>query len=143
MPQEPSDLWDTIAAISDDTVMALLAHCVSVTVDALRHPHFRSNGKHAAADQLATALSLDMAEHWRPTSRSYFGRVTKAHIVDAVREAVGDEAALRIAGLKKQAMAQVAEQMMEGTHWLPPLLRTAPLADVPAPNCAEPDAQAA
>ena len=38
-------------------------------------------------------------------------------------EALDDEAAW-IAGLKKQAMAESAEQLLAGTGWLPPLLRT-------------------
>ncbi len=59
-----------------------------------------------------------------PTVSAYLGRVTKAHILDAMREAVGDEAADRLAGLKKQAMAESAEQLLAGTGWLPPLLRT-------------------
>jgi ParB family chromosome partitioning protein len=61
--------------------------------------------------------------------RTYLGRVTKALILDAVREAVSDEAADRIASLKKQPMAEAAEQLLAGTGWLPPLMRTAPAAE--------------
>jgi len=143
MPQDPSDFWDVIDAMNDETVMALLAHCVSLTVDAVKHPHFRATGKLAAADQLAQALSLDMAEHWRPTARSYFGRVTKTHIVDAVREAAGDEATHRIAGLKKQAMAETAEQLVAGTGWLPPILRPSEPLAVETVTDEEPSAEAA
>lgn len=57
--------------------------------------------------------------------QSYFGRVTKAHILTAVREAIGDEAAERIAGLKKPEMAQAAKQLLAGAGWLPSVLRTA------------------
>lgn len=56
--------------------------------------------------------------------RSYLGRVTKARIIAAVREALGDEAAERIADKKKVDMAQAAERLLAGTGWLPPLLRT-------------------
>ncbi len=72
-----------------------------------------------------------MSQHWTPTVRSYLGRVTKAHILAAVRDAVGDEAAERIAGMKKQAMAEAAEQLLAETDWLPPLLRTEQPASVP------------
>src|SRR5690606_32935857 len=97
--------------------------------------------------------------HWTPTARTYLGRVTKAHIVAAVREAVGDEAADRIVSMKmkKQPMAEAAEQLLAGTGWLPPLLRTekpawldAPQAqamepvdpEVMAPETPDPDAEA-
>jgi ParB family transcriptional regulator, chromosome partitioning protein len=61
---------------------------------------------------------------WTPTVRSYFGRVSKERILQAVREAVSDEAAEQIEGLKKQPMAETAEQLVVGTGWLPVLLRT-------------------
>ena len=66
----------------------------------------------ATADKLAEAVSLDMTAHWRPTVRTYLGRVTKARILEAVREAVSDEAADRMADMKKQDMAEAAEQLL-------------------------------
>ncbi len=44
----------------------------------------------ATADRLAEAVSLDMTAHWAPTVQTYFGRVTKTHILAAVGEAVSD-----------------------------------------------------
>ncbi|MFG1481209.1 chromosome partitioning protein ParB, partial [Xanthobacter sp. V4C-4] len=97
----------------------------------------------ATAEKLASAVTLDMTAHWTPTVQSYFGRVTKAHILNAVREGVGDEAAERIAGLKKAEMAQAAEQLLAGTGWLPSVLRTARPASRDAEAEAVPFAQAA
>ena len=65
-----------------------------------------------------------MTAHWRPTARTYLGRVTKPHILAAVREAVSDEAAGRMADMKKQDMAEAAEQLVIATGWLPALMRT-------------------
>jgi len=62
---------------------------------------------------------------WQPTVENYLGRVTKARILEAVREARGAEAVERIAHLKKNDMAQAAERLLEGTGWLPEALRTA------------------
>jgi ParB family chromosome partitioning protein len=73
---------------------------------------------------MAEAVSLDMAAFWTPTVRSYLGRVSKARIVEAVREGASDEAAQQIDGMKKQAMAETAEQLLAGKGWLPALLRT-------------------
>lgn len=125
MPQDVADLWGFIASLDHVSVMALFAHCASLTVNALKLP-WESNKRHAyvTADRLATALVLDMSQHWTPTVSTYLGRVTKAHILAAVREAVGDEAAERIAAMKKQVMSEAAEQLLAGTGWLPPLLRT-------------------
>ncbi len=66
----------------------------------------------------------------------YLGRVTKAHIVEAVTEGVSEDAARRIADMKKPDMAQTAEQLLAGTGWLPAVLRT-PEPEQPAPVEAE------
>ncbi|CAN7699696.1 ParB/RepB/Spo0J family partition protein [Mesorhizobium sp. LjRoot246] len=124
IPHDVADLWGFIAALDHASVMALFAHCASLTVNAVKQPWERKPRAHETADRLATAVNLDMTAHWRPTVRSYLGRITKAHILDAVCEAVSDEAADRLSDLKKQPMAAAAEQLLAGTGWLPAILRT-------------------
>jgi ParB family chromosome partitioning protein len=142
MPRDVANLWGFIAGLDHTSVMALFAHCASMTVNAVKLPWERKPRALATADRLASALALDMTEHWTPTVRTYLGRVTKALILDAVREAVGDEAADRITSMKKQPMAEAAEQLLAGTGWLPPLMRTAQPATLPAPQ-ADPEPVAA
>ena len=124
MPREPGELWAFVLALDPKTRLSLFAHCASRTVFAVKQPWERKPIALATADKLAEAVNLDMTAHWRPTVRSYFGRVTKAQILAAVREGVSEDAAQRLAGLKKQAMAEAAEQLLAGTGWLPVLLRT-------------------
>ena len=79
----------------------------------------------AHADVLAEAVDLDMAAAgWTPTVDGYLGRVTKARILEAVREAKGTDAAERIASFKKGEMAEKAEALLAGSRWLPEPLRT-------------------
>ncbi|MFK0209462.1 ParB/RepB/Spo0J family partition protein [Agrobacterium sp. NPDC090283] len=126
MPRDVADLWSFVAGLDHASLMALLAHCASLTVNAVKLPWESSKRcAHETADKLATAVTLDMMAHWTATARSYFGRVTKAHILAAVRDALGDEAAERIADKKKTEMAEAAEQLLAGTGWIPPVLRTA------------------
>ncbi|MDH6689767.1 ParB/RepB/Spo0J family partition protein [Bradyrhizobium elkanii] len=127
MPKDVGALWEFVAELDHDSRMALLAHCVSLTVNAVKLPFDRRPRALAAARRLAEAVALDMTSYWRPTARSYLGRVTKAGILVAVREGVGEEAAARLTDMKKADMAQVAEQLLAATGWLPSLLRTAAL----------------
>lgn len=124
MPRDVAELWGFIASLDHASVMALFAHCAALTVNAVKQPWERKPCAHETADSLATAVALDMTAHWTPTVRTYLGRVTKAHILAAVREAVSNEAADRIAAMKKQPMAEAAEQLLAATGWLPPLMRT-------------------
>ncbi|OAG72277.1 chromosome partitioning protein ParB [Gluconobacter japonicus] len=131
LPEDEDALWHWLDGLDDTSRLALLAHCLSFGVNAL---HESSHGpslarsvreRLARADRLATALRLDLVEAgWQPTVENYLGRVTKARILEAVREARGDEAADRIAHLKKADMAQAAEPLLDGSGWLPEALRT-------------------
>ena len=97
MPRDVAALWAFVVDLDHDSRMALFAHCVALTVNAVKLPTERRPRAMATADRLAEAVSLDMTAHWRPTARTYFGRVTKPHILAAVREAVSIEAAERMA----------------------------------------------
>lgn len=132
IPRDVSDLWTFVVELDHDSRMALFAHCVALTTNAVRLPSERRPRALATANRLAEAMSLDMTAHWAPTVQSYLGRITKTHILAAVREAVGNEAADRIADMKKQDMAEAAEQSLIGTGWLPALMRTQGAAQKPA-----------
>lgn len=54
---------------------------------------------------------------------NYLGRVTKTHILQAVREAKGEQSAQLIDHLKKPDMAREAARLLEGSGWLPEVLR--------------------
>ena len=62
---------------------------------------------------------------WRPTVDNYLGRVSKARILEAVREAKGEASAQLIDHLKKADMAKEAERLLADTGWLAEPLRTA------------------
>lgn len=128
LPRDVADLWAFVVGLDYANLIALLAHCASLTVNAVKLPGERKPNGSAMADALAAAVSLDMAAHWTPTERSYLGRVTKAHVLQAVSEAVGAATADRLAGMKKGDMVASAEQLLAGSGWVPVLLRTAGVA---------------
>jgi ParB family transcriptional regulator, chromosome partitioning protein len=97
-----------------------------VTANAVRAPCQRARESEAHAAILAGEVGLDMTAYWQPTAASYFGRVSKERIAQAVREADSDQAAQKIAAMKKQAMAEAAETALAGKSWLPSVLRQAP-----------------
>lgn len=126
LPKESEDLWDALGAWDDTQRAALFAHVVSLSVNAVHEAWNRRPRALAHADRLAHAVDLDMAAAgWRPSVDTFFGRVTKARILQAVSEAKGQDAADRIAHLKKGDMASQAEALLAETGWLPEPLRTA------------------
>jgi len=145
MPQDEDALWDWISGLDEASRLALLAHCVSFGVNALHEKVNPYGGLTQAglahrmreADRIARSVGLDMAEAgWRPTVDNYLGRVTKPRILEAVREARGEQAAQLIDHLKKPDMAREAERLLDGSGWLPEPLR---LIDVDGVDEALPD----
>lgn len=125
LPKDADDLWTTILALEPEVLKHLFAHCVALTVNAVCDSGNPRPKAIAHADQLTQAVGLDMAERgWTPTVENYLGRVTKAQILDAVREAKGTAAAQMIDHLKKPDMAKAAEGDLTNSGWLPEPLRT-------------------
>jgi ParB family transcriptional regulator, chromosome partitioning protein len=107
MPREVTALWAFVAELDHDGRLALLAHCIALTVNVVRLPWEKKPRGLVKADRLAEAVALDMTGYWRPTARSYLGRVTKARILDAVREGVSAEAAGAAKGALRGAAARL------------------------------------
>ncbi|WP_375567584.1 ParB/RepB/Spo0J family partition protein [Oceaniradius stylonematis] len=134
--EDDDALWDWLDKLDEASRQALLAHCVSFGVNALyeRPNPYSAMGisQHGLdqrlreADRLTRATGLDLVEAgWRPTVDNYLGRVTKARILEAVREALGEGKAQLIDHLKKGDMAREAERLLADTGWLPEPLRLA------------------
>jgi ParB family chromosome partitioning protein len=117
-----STLWEAVAAFSATERTEFIAHCVGLAVAPTREGKVgRERGDGHAI--LAGAVRLDMRQYWRSTRSSYFDRVAKTQILDAVREGVSPEAARGISGLKKAEMAKAAEKLVASSDWLPEVLR--------------------
>jgi ParB family transcriptional regulator, chromosome partitioning protein len=136
LPTEADGLWDWVTAQSADTLTALLAYCAAATVSGVRKARDKGNAPHLThADRLAATLGLDMAQWWQPTASSFFGRIPKVRILDAVSEGCSKQTAENLVKLKKDALAKRAEEKLSGTGWLPAVLRSA-VSEIPAPETA-------
>lgn len=138
LPANAEEVWGYLVALDEASRMALFAHCVSLSVNTTVQSWNRRAKENVHANELARSLGFGMVEAgWTPTVDNYLGRVTKAHILQAVREAKGEQAAQLIDHLKKTDMAREAARLLEGSGWLPEMLRlpsdeATPVAEVDA-----------
>ncbi|MBO9707481.1 MAG: ParB N-terminal domain-containing protein [Caulobacter sp.] len=133
MPKKSEEAWDFVIGLDAASRMSLLAYCVSQTVNAVRS----WDGRGAALDHaeaLASAAGLDMRPFWTPSAERFLSRVTKAHVLAAIAEAVSPDTATRLSGLKKADLIAAAEPDLVKAQWLPALLRTKPSAVADGPE---------
>ncbi|MGQ3141244.1 ParB/RepB/Spo0J family partition protein [Rhizobium oryzihabitans] len=124
LPGDADAVWAYLIALDQDSRMALFAHCASMSLNATIQQWNRRTRENQHAVQLAQTIGFGMVgAGWTPTVDNYLGRVTKAHILQAVREAKGDQSAQLIDHLKKQDMAREAARLLDGSGWLPEVLR--------------------
>ncbi len=124
LPGEADAVWAYLIALDQDSRLALFAHCASMSLNATIQQWNRRTKENQHAVQLAQTIGFGMVgAGWTPTVDNYLGRVTKAHILQAVREAKGDQSAQLIDHLKKQDMAREAARLLDGSGWLPEVLR--------------------
>ena len=92
LPDDERKLWDFLLGLDEASRKALFAHCVSLTLNAVIEPWNKRPRALAHADVLAARSSSTWSTAgWTPTVDNYLGRVTKARILQAVREARGED----------------------------------------------------
>lgn len=99
----------------------LIALCTAMTVNALP-----STGSAFEANALAAAVGLEMADWWEPSAEGFLNHVSKAQIVQALREAGSGLAADGVESMKKDVLVNTALARLKGTRWLPLPLRPPP-----------------
>jgi ParB family chromosome partitioning protein len=125
LPGNPADLWAWCLAQDTDTLLGLLAYCVSRTVNAVQLKGDRPDSERFVhADALTKALDIDMAVWFRPTAENYFARISKTAILEALKEVKGATAPAWDKA-KKADLAAIAEREIAQTGWLPVPLRKA------------------
>jgi hypothetical protein len=125
----------------------LIASALDLSHSATTPPHSSNNctRKQAIAGTLATRLQINMASHWSPNIDFFMG-LTKAQIIDIIQAApVNTDTtdtrgkavfAKHLASQKKDDLAVIATQALEGTGWLPDVLVTAGLVSVASSDVA-------
>ena len=124
IPGSPDALWQWCLGQDQSVLLDLLAFCLARTVNAVRaKSDLAGDPRFAHADRLAATLALDPAKWFTPTAENYFGRISKAGILDALLQAKG-AIAPAWTKLKKADLAALAEREISGTGWLPESLRS-------------------
>ncbi|MBA8904121.1 ParB/RepB/Spo0J family partition protein [Phyllobacterium sp. P30BS-XVII] len=124
IPGDPVALWEWCLEQSTEELLDLLAFAAAQSINVVELKHDANRNAVTHGHRLAEALKIDMASWYQPTGESLFKHLNRNSIQIAVKEAVGEQAALAVANAKKKDEAVIiAERLVKDTSWLPDHLR--------------------
>ncbi|WP_265495139.1 ParB/RepB/Spo0J family partition protein [Providencia heimbachae] len=100
-------------------LVALLAFCAAQTLSEVNHHAPNDNTLAKALYPIEQAISFDFRQWWQPTKANFFGRISKDQISDCLVDAGAADKALEAAKMKKGDAAELAENTLKESHWLP------------------------
>jgi ParB family transcriptional regulator, chromosome partitioning protein len=118
LPEQRGEWFGWLVGLPQGELLDLLGLCAALTVNALPSVNAARD-----ADAIARAVALDMADWWEPTAEGFLNHVSKAQIVQALKEARPDLARDGVEVMKKDVLVNTAAGRLRGTRWLPAALR--------------------
>ncbi|MCL6336360.1 ParB/RepB/Spo0J family partition protein [Pectobacterium carotovorum subsp. carotovorum] len=114
-----------------ETQMALLTYCMAGSLNGVQHFADRGGKIGGELERIESAIDFNIADWWQPTKANYFGRIGKDVIADDLREADLSAFADSALKMKKGDAAELAENEIAKTGWLPACMLRAPVAQEP------------
>ncbi len=121
LPANAAEWFGWLIGLPQNELLDLLALCSASTLNASPN-----SGAASDANALAEAVGLDMADWWEPTAFGFLKHVSKAQIMDAIKEAGSEPTVEELSALKKDALVVKAVSQLAGKRWLPLPLRRPP-----------------
>lgn len=121
LPQERGAWFSWLTELPPADLSALLALCAALTLSAMP-----GQGDARELQLISAAVGLDMADWWEPTAEGFLSHVSKAQIVQALKEARTDPSEDGVSNMKKDVLVVKAASRLAGKRWLPAPLRRLP-----------------
>jgi ParB family transcriptional regulator, chromosome partitioning protein len=118
LPEQRGEWFGWLVDLPQGELLDLLGLCAALTVNTLPSVNAARD-----ADAIARAVGLDMADWWEPTAEGFLNHVSKAQIVQALKDAGPELARDGVEGMKKDVLVNTAMGRLHGTRWLPAALR--------------------
>ncbi|EAO9679166.1 chromosome partitioning protein ParB [Salmonella enterica] len=122
LPEGWKQDFTTFFTLSTADLLALLSFCAACSLDGMQT---RGTGgtTRSPLDKLETALAFHLRDWWQPTKADFFSGLRKPQIIAALNEAGLTGAARDAEKMKKGDAAELAEDKMRDTRWVPVWMR--------------------
>ncbi|MGP2416876.1 ParB/RepB/Spo0J family partition protein [Pantoea ananatis] len=118
LPPEWAEDFTTFFSLNGETLMALMTFCVACSVDGVQTRECGHTSR-SQLIELEAALGFHLRDWWHPTKAGFFTDLKHTQIIDALNEAGFTGAARDAEKMKKGDAAELAENRMRDTRWVP------------------------
>lgn len=119
LPQGWKNDFTTFFTLNAELLLALMTFCTACSVNGVqKRDEFGRKGA-SPLESLESAIGFHMRDWWQPTKENFFSHMQKPQIVTALNEAGMTGAAGDAEKMKKGDAADLAQDKMANTRWVP------------------------
>lgn len=122
LPEGWREDFTTFFSLDGGLLMSLMAFCTACSVDGVQEREC-GHTQRSKLDALETAIDFNLRDWWHPTKDGYFKGVKHEQIVESLKEAGMEGAASDAAKMKKGDAAELAEERLKDSRWVPAWLQ--------------------
>lgn len=120
LPQDWHKSWDWLLTWDTQALIAIMGYCLAKTLDGASERLSDKDGKAGKdLEPVEALLNFTLRDWWQPTKANFFGRITKEQIADSLLDAGLSGAATDALKMKKGDAAELAEDKIQMTSWVP------------------------
>jgi len=123
LPQDWHKSWDWLLTWDTQALINVMGYCLARTLDGASERLSDKDGKAGKElEPVENLLGFTLRDWWQPTKANFFGRISKEQISDSLRDAGLSGAATDALKMKKADAAELAEEKILLTSWVPDCL---------------------
>lgn len=130
LPQDWHKSWDWLLTWDTQALINVMGYCLARTLDGVSERLSDKDGKAGKdLEPVEALLNFTLRDWWMPTKANFFGRISKEQISDSLSQAGLGGASRDVLKMKKADAAELAEEKILLTSWVPDCLL--PVTDTP------------
>lgn len=123
LPLDWHKSWDWLLTWDTQALINVMGYCLARTLDGASERLSDKGGKAGKdLEPVEALLNFTLRDWWVPTKANFFGRISKEQITDSLLDAGLNGAATDALKMKKGDAAELAEDKVQLTSWVPDCL---------------------
>jgi len=123
LPDNWHESWDWLLAWDTQQLISVMGYCLAKTLNGASERLSHKDSKAGKElEPVEAMLGFTLRDWWLPTKANFFGRISREQISDSLSQAGLDGAARDVLKMKKAEAAELAEEKITLTGWVPDCL---------------------